>query len=290
MASDYPALTMPIDRPDLRTSPDRLSRLRPFARVRAALLCLTLFLFLVIGGPLQWLSVHLKLFPAHWLPALFHRCVTALLGIRIIQTGAYKKDAPCLLVSNHFSWSDIIALSCCGPMRFVAKSEVAAWPLFGTFARLQRTIFVERGKRVTIPRVNEKMAEAMSAHDPVVLFAEATSSDGTRVRRFRSSHMRAALMSAERAPDHIAYAQPVAIFYRGRWGMSLGRHERSDLAWYGDMDLVPHLWSLMCQAPIECHISFGEPRACDSTTDVKALTAEIERDVRTMIGKIRKTV
>jgi 1-acyl-sn-glycerol-3-phosphate acyltransferase len=190
-------------------------------------------------------------------------------------------------MANHISWSDILALGCCGPMRFVAKSEVASWPLFGVFARLQRTIFVERGKRATIPRVNEKMAEAMLAHDPVVLFAEATSSDGTRIHRFRSSHARAAQIAATHHPHGIAYIQPVAVYYRGRWGLPLGRHERAELAWYGDMDLTPHIWKLICQAPIECHIRFGTPIFCDARSDIKAVTAQAEKNVRDMIVDIR---
>lgn len=286
MASDVPALVLaPHQHPMTQT---QSSPLRLIARLRATAIICVLGLFFVFGTPLQWLSLTLHLFPTTWLPALFHRLVTSLLGISIVVTGEYKKDAPCLLMSNHVSWSDILVLSCCGPMRFVSKSEVASWPLFGLFARLQRTIFVERGKRITIPRVNEKIAEAMVRHEPVILFAEATSSDGTRIRNFRSAHARAALLAAAHDSTQTAYIQSVAIFYRGRWGMPLGRHERADLAWYGDMDLVPHIWSLICQAPIECHVRFGPAMACHTTTDVKALTAQAEKDVRNMVADIRK--
>jgi lyso-ornithine lipid O-acyltransferase len=287
MASDVPALILgphddSHDMANVQHYPLRLS-----CYVRAFALVLMIALFVVIGSPLQWISLNLRLFPSRWLPQLFHRLATSILGINIVQTGNYHKNAPCLIMSNHVSWSDILVMGACGPMRFIAKSEVASWPLFGFFARLQRTIFVERGKRSTIPRVNQKIAEAMAQHDPIVLFAEATSSNGTRIHPFRSSHARAAAQAAEAHPHKTAYIQPVAIYYRGRWGMPLGRHERADIAWYGDMDLVPHIWSIICQAPIECHISFGEPIACHGTTDMKALTAQAEKKVRDMIVAIR---
>ncbi len=267
---------------------ESVSSLEIPARLRAATLATVMILFLVILGPLQWVSLNTGLFPSAWIPALFHTIVTRLLRLRVIQNGSPTQSGPALLVSNHVSWSDILVLSCCGPMRFVSKSEVATWPMFGTLARLQRTIFVDRGQRASIPRVNAKMTQAMLAGDPVVLFAEATSSDGTRVRRFRSSHVRAAADTASQTENKFAYVQPVAIMYRGRWGMPMGRHERSDLAWYGNTDLLPHLWSVICSGPIDCHIHFGEPIECAPDTDIKQVTAQTEQAVRDMIAALRR--
>ena len=52
-----------------------------------------------------------------------------------------------LFVSNHVSWVDIVVIGSIVPVAFVAKREVASWPLVGITAKLQRTVFVDRARR-----------------------------------------------------------------------------------------------------------------------------------------------
>ena len=96
------------------------------------------------------------------------------------------------MISNHTSWLDITVISTLAPVSFIAKREVASWPLFGTFARLQRSIFIDRTRRKGAAEANREIAERLAGGDAIILFAEGTTSDGNRVLPFRSSLVGAA--------------------------------------------------------------------------------------------------
>src|SRR5690606_24032379 len=94
--------------------------------------------FTVILMPVQLVLVLLRLPPARWLPVYVHRFYCWLLGLRVVQHGRPEPQRPVLFVSNHTSWLDIVVLSALMPVSFIAKHEVAGWPLFGWLAKLQR--------------------------------------------------------------------------------------------------------------------------------------------------------
>ncbi len=163
--------------------------------------------------------------------------VARLLGLQVRLVGApiLRADRPILYVCNHSSWMDIPALGGCLRACFVAKDEVAAWPIVGTIARLGRTVFVSRSRQ-GIGRERDQMRERLLAGDDLILFPEGTSSDGSRVLPFHSSFFAAAY------GDVMPMIQPVSIVYDRLAGLPVGRASRTVFAWYGDMDLAPHLW------------------------------------------------
>ena len=90
-----------------------------------------------------------KLIPfwGKWLPVIFHKLIIWLLSVRIECEGETNKSNDCnLYISNHLSYLDIPILGSKYPVRFVAKSEVENWPLFGFLAKLGRTIFISRSR------------------------------------------------------------------------------------------------------------------------------------------------
>src|SRR4030081_1421588 len=112
------------------------------------------------------------------------------------------------------SWLDICVISALAPVVFVAKSEVAAWPVFGWLAKLQRTIFINRQARHQPAPTTKKSAGRRLGGDPVVLFAEGTSSDGVRVLPFRSSLVGAVHHALGSATHHThAAVQPMSLAY-----------------------------------------------------------------------------
>jgi len=111
--------------------------------------------------PVQWLAVRREWPLRRRIPTFYHRIVCGILGIHITEIGRRIAEHPLLIVSNHTSWLDISVITAVAPVVFVAKSEVAGWPLFGTFARLQRTVFVERARRSV--RAAARKASAQSA-------------------------------------------------------------------------------------------------------------------------------
>lgn len=248
--------------------------------VRATFIVIVLAIVALVGIPIQWLALRLGLPLRRWIPLLFHRLALALMGVRVTVHGAPAKERPLLLVSNHASWLDISVLSTILPVMFIAKSEIAGWPLFGLFARLQRSVFVDRTKRHATGHVNRTIAERMAEGDPVVLFGEGTSSDGNRVLPFRS-----ALLGALRetlADSGRGYVQPVSIAYTRLHGLPMGRQHRSYAAWYGDIDLLPHLSRVLRAGAIDVTVSFGPPAEVEPDLDRKVLARSTEEAVRRM--------
>lgn len=217
---------------------------------------------------------------AEAVPPLFCRALCRCLNVRPRFHGRLA-DGPVLLVPNHVSWLDIPALGAGAPVAFVAKREVAGWPMVGTLARLQGAVFVDRARRRRIRDGNARIARRMLTGQAVVLFAEGTTGCGSRLRPFRTSHFEAArdALGFDPSLDRV-HVQPVSIAYTRRHGLPLGRHGRPDVAWYGDMVLLPHLWGLLAGGPLDCDITFLEPIAVDRAADRKVVGRAAERAVR----------
>ena len=234
----------------------------------------------LIGIPLQWISIQLRLPLRRWIPCLYHRLVLFLLGIRVEVRGAPAAERPLLLVSNHSSWIDILALSSITPLKFIAKSEVAKWPLFGLFAKLQRTVFVDRAKRQATVAVNREIAARLSEGDPVVLFGEGTSSDGNRILPFRTALVGATQQAL--GEEGRSFLQPVSVAYTKLHGLPMGRQHRAVASWRGHMSLLPHLSRVIRQGAIDAVVTFGDVIEVEANADRKALALSLEKTVRQM--------
>jgi 1-acyl-sn-glycerol-3-phosphate acyltransferase len=257
----------------------------PLIYLRAALLLLALGLVIIACVPLQWLAVWRKWGLRTRLPRLFCRVVCRLLGIRPRFHGRLTGRSPRMIVPNHVSWTDVLVLGCRhAPLRFIAKSEVADWPLFGAIARLTGTIFVERTRPRSILRVNAALCERLAEGENVVIFAEATTSDGNRLRRFNAPHFAAARDLLRGRPQAGSVdIIPVGIAYPRRHGVPLGRLGRSQVAWYGDTELWPHLFDLVCRGGIDCEVTFGAPIRFQRESDRKAVARQTEAAVRRLL-------
>ncbi|WP_147048381.1 lysophospholipid acyltransferase family protein [Methylobacterium gnaphalii] len=217
------------------------------------------------------------------LPMLLHRVFLRLFSVRVIQSGTPPRAGEgALVLANHVSWLDIIVLGGLRPLSFVAKSEIAGWPVIGTLARLQRTVFIDRARRGATATVNSMIGERLAAGELVVLFAEGTTGDGLRLLPFRSSLVGAAREALTDGTGGLARIrlQPVALAYTGRSGLPLTRVERPEIAWYGDMELAPHLDLFARRGPIDLHVVWGAPIAFEPGTDRKVATAQAEAAVR----------
>jgi len=217
--------------------------------LRALAFALTLagaFLFLV---PLQALARRRGWPIQHAIQTRFCGTICAVIGIKVDACGALPAPAPRFVVANHVSWTDIIALASLYPFVFLAKSDVASWPVLGLLARLQGTVFVERDARQDVARVNDALADVLCAGGDLVVFAEGTSSDGADVLPFRSTHF--APLEEMAARGMAPTLAPVAIAYTDG-------ARRIDVGWYGDMTFLPHLWRLMKRGRSQCHVIFGE--------------------------------
>jgi lyso-ornithine lipid O-acyltransferase len=258
------------------------------AALRAVILFLTVLAFLVIGSPLYWLAQHINRRLADLLPVVFHRVVCRILRLRVHYYGVPSPARPQLIVPNHVSWLDILVVGAHQPVCFLAKREVAAWPIFGTLARRQGAVFVDRSRRMAIPAVNQEIARRLAGGDGVVLFPEATTGDGNRLLKFHSSHFEAARLALPNQ-DHAGQTmlQPVSINYVRRDGLPLGRAERATIAWYGDTGFGPHLWSILQFGSVECEVLYGTAIPFLLETDRKLAARTIRDAVQRLAQRAR---
>src|SRR6185437_10856669 len=121
---------------------------------------------------------------AEWLHRWCGTCLSRL-GVDYVYQGLPPRNA--LLVANHMSYLDVLVLSAITPCIFVAKQEVASWPVFGRMARLSGTIFVDRSRRGDVHSVAAQISKAVQSRTVVVIFPEGGSSNGRTVLPFHSS-------------------------------------------------------------------------------------------------------
>ena len=226
--------------------------------------------------PVQWLGVKLSLPLRRSLPNRYHRFVCRLFGIRVSMIGKPVVGGV-LMAANHSGWLDIPILSAAWPVSFVAKSEVNSWPFFGTLARMQRSVFVRRERAQTAAN-REMIRRRLREGDALVIFPEGTSSDGNRVLPFKSALLSAAEVRLEQ--NRPVPVQPVSIAYTALHGIPMGRENRPLFAWYGDMELVPHLWEALKTGPIDVVVEFHPAIRLDALPDRKALAHHCEAAVR----------
>ncbi len=202
------------------------------------------------------------------LPLWYHHQCCRLLGIHVVCRGRMSRQRPTLFVSNHVSYLDIIVLGSLIPGSFIAKAEIKSWPLFGWLARLQRCVFVER-RAVRTATHRDEIRARLGQGDRLVLFPEGTSGDGNRVLPYKS----ALLSVAEGRPEDKPLAvQPMTIAYTKLDGMPLGRHLRPFYAWYGDMELMPHIWQLAGMGRVTVEVQFHRPVASTDFASRKELS------------------
>ncbi|MDP4549241.1 MAG: lysophospholipid acyltransferase family protein [Marinobacter sp.] len=182
-----------------------------------------------------------------------------LLGMRI-QTRGLVMEGPALRVCNHVSWTDIPILAAGLPLRFLAKREVASWPIIGWIAREIGTIFVRRGAGDSA-KVRQTLVSALEGGSSVVVFPEGTTTTGAGVKRFHP-HMLGAAIEAK------CPVQAITIAY----------HRDGQRDWLvpftGDDDFVAHLCRLLKKPAVRMDVLYHPPvtvSASDNPADLAQL-------------------
>jgi 1-acyl-sn-glycerol-3-phosphate acyltransferase len=232
----------------------------------------------LIGQVFKGCFILLLIFP--WLKAeqrhqSIRQWCKQLLGIfqmRLTVIGAEQiEDAHYLMAANHISWIDIHVINAFKPHYFVAKSEVASWPIFGWMAKQLGTLFIERGKSNSIRNMVQEIAVQLN-QKAICIFPEGTSTDGKYVAPFKSNLFEAAIVA--NAP---VYALAIRYF-----DVQTGNKTTAP-AFIGDMGLLDSMWNLICSPPIcaEIRISAKLPLL----NDRKAL-AELSQSL--IAGQLRE--
>lgn len=165
---------------------------------------------------------------------LWSRLMCHYLGIKVISAGIPKDKSAFFIVSNHLSYTDIPVLASIFDCVFVSKEEVKDWLIIGQFSRIVGTIFVNRNSKMSTFSAIQDAERVLKSNRSIVLFPEATTSDGSAVREFKSAFF--SLPEKMNAP-----ILPVAINYKDKkTGL-----RKTEVPWYDNKNMLSHFWQLI---------------------------------------------
>ncbi len=188
------------------------------------------------------------------------RATLAIMGVRVVREGA-PPPRPCLLVSNHLSYLDVLVLWSQTPCSFLAKAEVARWPVLGLLTRCAGTLYVDRALRTDVARTLNSLRARLELGEGLVIFPEGTSSPGAAILPFRSSLFEAGAALGQVWPAAISYDTGLPA-----------RPAHLCVAWWGDMQFPGHFWNLLKLPRLHARVRFGEQPVRGA--DRKVLAAE----------------
>lgn len=249
----------------------------------SALLLLNVF-FLFLGSFLaiypfdRSKSLHLRVRCAQWWAQL--SC--SLLGIHRTVTGSFRGDSTYFIVSNHCSYLDILVIGSLLPSVFISKKEVASWPLFGWLAGLGGTVFIDRESKVASVRSFQEIKDRLSSGISVVVFPEGTTNKGMIIGDFKSTFFKVPI-------EANTSVLPLSLVYSHINNEPVNSRTISALAWYGDMDLLPHLWNVLGLKRIDVRVNF-HPVIHGSAQERKTLATLACETVRSGCITLRRDI
>lgn len=191
--------------------------------------------------------------------SFYSKLVLKILGVKVKSNLDAHNYSHHLLVSNHLSYLDIMVLSSKVPSSFVTSIEMKNTPVLGQIVILAGCLFVERRSKERIKHEIKDIEQALTSGLNVIVFPEATSTNGEQVLKFK----RSLFQSAVNVEGHVT---PITINYRTLNGDPIGVNNRDYICWYGDMEFAPHMWELCQQKSIEVELNFSESLAAKDCT------------------------
>ena len=190
---------------------------------------------------------------SYYVPQLWHKGVSFIIGLKTEVTGEKASTDQIIFVSNHLSYLDIFGIGSTLRASFIAKEDIAHWPVIGFLSTVQQTAFISRSSNHA-KKVANSLGQMLAAGKSLILFPEGTSTDGKSVLPFKSS-----LFSLAWMPSGVALPiQPFTLTLLSTNGQPVNELPRSrDIyAWYGDMEFAPHFWSFLKSKGTRIRLTF----------------------------------
>ena len=205
----------------------------------------------------------------------FCRRLCDVFNIEVQVHGAIPRE-PALWVSNHISWLDVAVLGSGARIFFLAKAEVEKWPILGNLAKGGGTLFIKRGSGDSI-RIREQITEFLKQDIPVLFFPEATTTDGTKVKKVHGRLLGAAI-EAQRP------VQICVICYVNQNG------ELDTVApFIGEMSFAEHVQRVLEMPRVTAHL-MTLPTVAVTGHTVETLTREVEQQMRAGLLELQRKV
>ncbi len=199
--------------------------------------------------------------------------LVAILALEPRVEGEFAREGNVVFAANHVSWIDIFVINAQAPSRFIAKSELAGWPLAGRLMRDTGTIFIERARRADTRRVNAAVAEVLARGASLAVFPEGITTDGTTLRKFHGSLLQPVV-------DAGGAVQPVAL----RYTYADGSHSLAP-DYSGDTSFVTVFWRL-CGARRHVVQVVAHPPMAAAASTRRELAAGAEAAIRDTLARL----
>lgn len=196
-------------------------------------------------------------------------------GIQLqVVNSSILPNTPYLLASNHISWLDIHAINAYKPIRFVAKSEVESWPIFGWMAKQLGTIFIKRGHSRNAAEVVKQMTQILKT-ESICIFPEGTSTEGSSVKPFKANLFESAVISNTQV-----YSLVIQYF-------DINTGLRSDVpAFVGEMGLLESMSKILNHRKLRIELRFLSPSEAmpNSSRDRKWLAIHSQEQISLLLS------
>lgn len=185
-----------------------------------------------------------------------------------------------LLVGNHLTYMDVLAISSVVPSAFVTSVEIKHSPGLGQICMMAGCLFVERRNKANILKEISELREGLQRGLKVTVFPEATSTNGEAILRFRKPLFVSAI-------DGGVPVYPFCLNYRTVGGEPISLKTRDKIFWYGDMDFAPNLWALASSGGVTVDLHFLTPIPTTLDTDPSDLAERAQRSVESVFRPVK---
>lgn len=215
-----------------------------------------------------------------WLIRWWSKRLLAAFNLQLICKGHIpEKNTPLvntMFVANHISWADIHAINSVISSRFIAKSDIKSWPVFGYLANKANVLFIDRSKRQDAARIIDTAVLSLQSGDNLCLFPEGTTTDGTDIRPFKSSLFEAAIQAN-------ASIWPISIRYPYPDGRT-----NTGVAYAGETSLLESIQQVLYQKRPVVELCFLAPIHMQAlpieTKDRRALARHVQQLIQSNLG------
>ena len=184
-----------------------------------------------------------------WVIRTWSRLMMRCFGLRTTRIGTPVPGAV-MFVANHVSWIDITLLHSQRVVGFVAKSEIARWPLVGWLASQAGTIYHHRGDNESLHGVMHQMLQRLQEGHAVGVFPEGRTCSGHELGPFHARIFQPAVLAE-------CQVQPVALKY------GAGGSAQTVVAFQRRENFLQNFWRLLGEPPRPVEVHFLEPTAAE---------------------------
>ena len=207
---------------------------------------------------------------------LWGRAMCAILSIRCEVEGNVPRDGAFLVASNHVSYLDILVLASLYPSLFLAKREIASWPVFGWIARGAGTLFIDRDQAKDVVRAGREMSDRLQLGLPLTIFPEGRSSRGAEILPFQPSLLEPAARAGVPCwAASISYETPGAALPPSR-----------TICWHDSESLLTHFPRLVGLKSVVARVRFAEEPV--RSGDRKALASALWEKANASFTPVRQ--